>query len=471
MEAFTTIQIISSIVQLVDFGSKCVAKGVELYRSNDDVLNENAAIEIAAAHLTTLTNEINKAFSNADQQLQDICTKVTEASLELLSVLECLKVKGRKTKWKSMRKAIKSLENLQTLVESYVTYCDAPTRQIFDAIIKNRNVFDSTLSDRNVLICGLHEETRKYIQQHHETTRRELRQVAAGVAQVNQEEHAKTRKEIQQEAERVTVSNRDSNRYVVDAVGLSAEANSTMHEQTQSQIASVTEALRQLSEQLEARDRELRNLLTDLHKSTSNKKRKLLYERSNAVTAAILALQTMFRSLREILEMLQSGVGNLIETAQSTIIHNIKSDTASFDLISKVFGEVNLRGEDYSNGHFSSRLKADTFEWRQGPHQYEFKVEPELRSVFKFHWDELMVEELQDFNDLLHWLVGSPRVPEWSQKVSTVRLKPDGPALYVAETLKSMGLRSFAEHNVYVIEPDPSPKVVIRAVIRYSEHS
>ncbi|KAI0865925.1 hypothetical protein F4860DRAFT_458214 [Xylaria cubensis] len=70
MEAFTTIQIISSIVQLVDFGSECVAKGVELYRSNDDVLNENAAIEIAATHLTTLNNEVNNAFSNADQQLQ-----------------------------------------------------------------------------------------------------------------------------------------------------------------------------------------------------------------------------------------------------------------------------------------------------------------------------------------------------------------------------------------------------------------
>ncbi|KAI0546719.1 hypothetical protein F4679DRAFT_587244 [Xylaria curta] len=659
MEALTTIQIISSIVQLVEFGSKCVAKGVKIYQSNDGVLDENAAIEIAATHLTTLNNEVkNAAFSTSDQQLQDICSKVTEASSELLGVLECLKVQGTKTKWKSMRKAIQSilgkakvkeledklgrfrdelnlqicvgtrqqLESLQTQVAS-CDDSDLRIKEILDAIVNGRDVFQSTVSDHNVLICGLHEETRRYIQQNHETTRLELRQVATHMAKINQAEHAKTRHEIQQEGKRVTASNRDSNRLVADAVDLvevhlqdtlelSSETNSIQHEQTQSQIASVKKALRQLSEQLQARDQELRDILAALDKSTSKKKRKLLRERSKAVTAAILALQTMYRNLREKLEKYQSRVEIFIQKAQSSelwlmtrhahkstsssesgiemrppeyytitgmgdrygqsklvqktcyyaheiyfgyyyqwldkhsilvnpvvmerkwyfreerlntsdalyanyegicvddsfcdneilwllaavnaaIIRNIAPDIASFNLISKVFDRLQTNyndGKAYSDGRLSSRLREDMGYWRSFAKtrgmlndstsylnstedlinlndEHESNVEPESTSEPKFSWGHLTAEELQDLDNLLHWLIGSPDVPHWSQKTSTLLLTPDGPAVLVAETLGSMGLRIFTENNIHELKLNSSPRITVRYSEQESQQS
>jgi hypothetical protein len=110
MEAFATIQIVSSIIQLVEFGTKCVTKSAELYGSADGVLDENAEIENATTHLTKLNEQVKDApFSIADHALQDLCKDVAQVSSELIDVLNGLKVQGTKTKWKSLRKAIKSV--------------------------------------------------------------------------------------------------------------------------------------------------------------------------------------------------------------------------------------------------------------------------------------------------------------------------------------------------------------------------
>jgi len=355
MEAFTTIQIISSIVQLVDFSSKCVAKGVELYRSADGILDENAAIEIAATYLTGLNDQVrNAAFSATHQQLRDLCDRISAASSELLHVIVGLKVQGTKTKCKSMRKAIKSVwgkakvqeleqrlnslrdelnlhisvvtryscsdmfvsrftdvaprqqvESLHTQVASRFDDCDAQTKSILDAILDNRDVFQNNLSDHSVLVRDSLAKTRSLIQQNHETTRIEIQQSTVHVEQRSREEHAITRQNIQNEGDRVIVSNKDAARTVARTVELAevslqdtlesnAETNTLQHNLTQSQIAELKDALRQLSAQIEARDRQLEDLLADLSKTKSEKKRKMLREQSNAVTAAIFALKIMY---------------------------------------------------------------------------------------------------------------------------------------------------------------------------------
>ena len=128
MDAFATIQIVSSIIQLVDFGTKCVSKSVELYSSADGVLVENATIEKAATHLTNLNEKVKDAqLSKSDQALQDLCKDVAQVSSELLDVLDGLKVKGTKTKWKSLRKAIKSVwgkEKVKELEEMLAGFRD-----------------------------------------------------------------------------------------------------------------------------------------------------------------------------------------------------------------------------------------------------------------------------------------------------------------------------------------------------------
>jgi seryl-tRNA synthetase len=116
---------------------------------------------------------------------------------------------------------------------------------------------------------------------------------------------ASTRSSTQKEGDRVIHSNENGNRALSrtielatgnlqDALESEAETDAIQHNQTQAQISELQEALRQLSEQIEARDRQLAVLLTDLSKIRKAKTRKRLQEQSNAVIAAIVALQTMY---------------------------------------------------------------------------------------------------------------------------------------------------------------------------------
>lgn len=84
----------------------------------------------------------------------------------------------------------------------------------------------------------------------------------------------------------------------VEVVGVITVASQEEHGNTRSQIEELKEALRILSEQMQARDLELKELLKAVNNTRSPKKRKELGERSNAVTAALFALETMYRSLR-----------------------------------------------------------------------------------------------------------------------------------------------------------------------------
>ncbi|KAI0198261.1 hypothetical protein F4808DRAFT_436426 [Astrocystis sublimbata] len=322
MEALATVQTISNIVQLIEVGRKCLSKGVELYRSNDGVLDDNAAIKDAATYLATLSDAVRSAAcSTADESLRSICTKVAEAAAELLGVLDRLKVEGTRTKWKSMRKAIKSvwsrekvqeldarlarfreelnlhvcvetrqqLKSLETRVAPYLDNCDARTKEILDAILSGADVFQRTLSDQSVLIRDEHEATRRHSELHHATTRQETRQALLQI---------------------------ESN--LKDIVSRGTEINRTQNEETQSHMLQVMEALRRISEQSRGYHEELRSLIIAREQPASDKTRERLRERSRAATAAIIALETMDRYLQELLEALQSGVSELVQKARSS---------------------------------------------------------------------------------------------------------------------------------------------------------
>ena len=109
-EAVALIGFISSIVQLVDFCSKCVSKTVELHHSGNGILDENASIERAADHIASLQAEVEAgAVRSPDPSLHDLCRAIAKASSDLSAALAKLKVQGNKTKWKSLRKALRSV--------------------------------------------------------------------------------------------------------------------------------------------------------------------------------------------------------------------------------------------------------------------------------------------------------------------------------------------------------------------------
>jgi hypothetical protein len=118
MDALACIAGASSLVQLVEFSGRCVSGTVKLCRSADGVLDGNAAIELAVNHLILRKEEVQAAASSVtDASLQRLCIEVGETSSQLLDVLQKLKVRGNNSKWKSMRKAIRSVWSKQKVAD------------------------------------------------------------------------------------------------------------------------------------------------------------------------------------------------------------------------------------------------------------------------------------------------------------------------------------------------------------------
>ena len=110
MEAWAIVQCVGSVVQLLDFSAKCISKTNEIYQSANDALESNVAIEAAASHLKQLATEVDVAVTTiGDPTLHELCANVTKTCGELFDALEKLKVTESKTKWKSLRKAVRSV--------------------------------------------------------------------------------------------------------------------------------------------------------------------------------------------------------------------------------------------------------------------------------------------------------------------------------------------------------------------------
>jgi hypothetical protein len=110
MDPLSTIGLVGNIVQFVDFGSKLISKSVELYRSTEGALDENLDTETATNHLKDLNEKLkNGAKSTGDTTLKDLCEACDKVARELLEALDKVKVKGKHEKWKSIRKALRSV--------------------------------------------------------------------------------------------------------------------------------------------------------------------------------------------------------------------------------------------------------------------------------------------------------------------------------------------------------------------------
>ncbi|PGH09238.1 hypothetical protein AJ80_07715 [Polytolypa hystricis UAMH7299] len=110
MDPLTIVGLVSNIGQFIDFSGNLVSKSVELYRSADGVLLENTEIEATVNHLVYLNNNIQaSATSTGDQEFQKISSSCETIAKRLLEALDKVKVKGKRTRWKSTRKALRGV--------------------------------------------------------------------------------------------------------------------------------------------------------------------------------------------------------------------------------------------------------------------------------------------------------------------------------------------------------------------------
>lgn len=113
MEPLTALSVASSVIQFVDFGSKLLANGRQLYRSAEGVLTENVDLELVASDLHNLTMGLkrklpkNRALgrpgkarqlNDDDEALDRLCERCVEIAETLMKLLEKLKVPNKEGK-------------------------------------------------------------------------------------------------------------------------------------------------------------------------------------------------------------------------------------------------------------------------------------------------------------------------------------------------------------------------------------
>ncbi|MCJ1437265.1 hypothetical protein MMC27_006651 [Xylographa pallens] len=117
VDPFTALSLAGTVVQFVDYGSKLIKEGSELYHSAGGALPVNAELEKITVNLKEITKKLESSArtdtgSTGDTKetgaLRSLAESCSEAADELLNVLEDLKVKGTNRQWQSLRQALRS---------------------------------------------------------------------------------------------------------------------------------------------------------------------------------------------------------------------------------------------------------------------------------------------------------------------------------------------------------------------------
>ncbi|KAI9760768.1 MAG: hypothetical protein M1840_002214 [Geoglossum simile] len=110
MEVLAAIGLAGNIIQFVDFSGKLISKMAEIHKSGTGALAENINIETAANDLALLSTKLHDSANSAgDTALQELCQSCNIIATELLTVLDSVKVHEGQNKWKSFRKALRSV--------------------------------------------------------------------------------------------------------------------------------------------------------------------------------------------------------------------------------------------------------------------------------------------------------------------------------------------------------------------------
>ncbi|PMD37906.1 hypothetical protein L207DRAFT_635353 [Hyaloscypha variabilis F] len=132
MDPLSALTVAAAVVQFVDYGTKIVSKGRELYKSVDGALSENIEFKTASGRLQRLSSTLQESLyqgqqgmhqrplNECDQALDSICNSCIEFSKDLVTRLEKLKVPGdsKHRKWGSLKQSIKSVWSEEKIEET-----------------------------------------------------------------------------------------------------------------------------------------------------------------------------------------------------------------------------------------------------------------------------------------------------------------------------------------------------------------
>ncbi len=128
MESLAAVGLAANIIQFVDFSGKLILKTAEIYKSGSGALVENVDIETATKDLTGLSAKLHDSINPAgDTVLRELCQSCDTVAKELLSALDRVKLHGKQQKWKSFRKALRSVwskEDIMSLEQRLARFRD-----------------------------------------------------------------------------------------------------------------------------------------------------------------------------------------------------------------------------------------------------------------------------------------------------------------------------------------------------------
>lgn len=156
MDPLTALSLAGNIIQFVDFGTKLLSQGYELYKSTGGKLEVDEEVELITSDLSGLINKIQYAIkvqkapsattqtlthsSNAHQPVFDkICDEATRIAQIILAKLETLKIDNTKNRkletFKRIWKRLWSQKEIDELVNSLSRLKDVINTEALAAIL------------------------------------------------------------------------------------------------------------------------------------------------------------------------------------------------------------------------------------------------------------------------------------------------------------------------------------------------
>jgi hypothetical protein len=150
MDPLSALSVAGTIVQFVDFGSKLLKEGRGFYNSPSGALASNQELEIITTALQSVvtklrqsigSSEVSALLTDAEHEHQlsfyQICDGAATVAEEPLAKLKGLKVQGKRRKWDSLQKAVKSMwskQEVEDLVKRLSTFKEALNTQLLSSL-------------------------------------------------------------------------------------------------------------------------------------------------------------------------------------------------------------------------------------------------------------------------------------------------------------------------------------------------
>ena len=118
LDPITATGLVGNIVQLIQFSSDIIFKSREIYSSAAGAARETIHLKASAENFIAACNQLRTSLrpggtlsvlAEEEQQLEDVVAQSMAVGAEILEDLDKLEVKGGLRKWKSFRKALKTL--------------------------------------------------------------------------------------------------------------------------------------------------------------------------------------------------------------------------------------------------------------------------------------------------------------------------------------------------------------------------